>query len=351
MLKLHQAFFACASLFLFCSTVTAQNMTINIIPDAGLSANPAALAAFQRAADSWALRFSDPITVNINAGLANLGGSVIGSTNPSLVQGSYNLIRNAMVADGASDLNGAILNFLPTAAQFSAVVSAGKTLSGNIVLTTANAKALGFTIIGTPDATITFNSTFSFDFDRSNGVSPGLTDFETVAVHEIGHALGFTSVVDNLTPSSLSMMPLDLFRFQNNVANRDPSTNAEFTSFPRYYVQGGDAITDDLTNEYRMSTGTVTGDGRQASHWKDDDLTLLPYIGVMDPTLGPGVIELITDADLRAFDLIGYNFVAIPEPSTIALGATAVLLGAYGWCRHRRALQKQADMPLHGRRA
>ena len=40
----------------------------------------------------------------------------------------------------------------------------------------------------------------------------------------------------------------------------------------------------------------------------------------MDPTLGTGIIELISASDARAFDLIGYDRVAaVPEPGSIAL--------------------------------
>jgi len=43
---------------------------------------------------------------------------------------------------------------------------------------------------------MTFNSEFNFDYDSSDGITAGYYDFETVALHEIGHVLGFVSVVD-----------------------------------------------------------------------------------------------------------------------------------------------------------
>jgi len=347
MLKLYHVLLACAGSLAIYGSASAQ-LQIVLHPDAALSANPAALASFQRAADSWSIHFSDPITVNINASLANLGNpNIIGSTSSTLVVGSYTTIRNAMVADGAAAPNGAILNSLPTAAQFTAFIPAGSSLTGNIVLTQANANALGFNVNFGADASMTFNSVFNFDYDRSNGISPGATDFETVAAHEIGHALGFISVVDDadVGVTSLSMRPLDLFRFQNNVSGRDPSTAAEFTTFPRYFVPGSDAITDDIANEFRMSTGVNLGDGSQASHWKADELTGI-LIGVMDPTLASDTFETISSADLRAMDLIGYNLIAVPEPSTIALSVGAILAAAYGWRRHKSNIQKQAEQKI-----
>ena len=175
---------------------------------------------------------------------------------------------------------------------------------------------------------MTFNSNFSFDYDRSDGVDPNKMDFQTAATHEIGHVLGFLSDTDDYDSDPTitdNATTLDLFRF--NAANL-PATDLQFTNNPRELRPGQEASLDDLTNAYPMSTGANNGDGNQASHWQDDflfdptsgTLTIGPLIGIMDPTLNFGTIENISNADLRAMELIGYDTTgAVPEPGGFLL--------------------------------
>ena len=289
-----------------------SGLHIELVPDAGLAANPAALEAFGRAAAQWEAVISTPVTVTINAGLEDLGDSrIIGQTLSRTFSGDYDTFRDALAEVHAGDVP--IVTALPAVAQFVALVPGGFSISG-ISATKANLKALGSTdldaMYGVADATVTFNSRFSFDFDNRDGVTANSVDFETVAAHEIGHVLGFHSsvdVIDTTSPHPVRVSPLDLLRFADDTAS-DPTTPAEFTSFARDLVPGVEAVFDDTSVEYRMSTGAVNGDGRQASHWKDDALTGV-LIGAMDPTLRAGTVQTISAADTRALELIGWTLV------------------------------------------
>jgi hypothetical protein len=296
---------------------------IVIVPDATLAANLPALVAFQRGAQQWANRINDPILVTVNASLAPLPAGVIGSTGTVALQAGYNTIRNQLVADSVGNPNKTIINSLPTAAGFSAFVPSGGSLSGSITGSKANLKAMGFTGLdanfGVSDGNITFSTNFAFDFDNSNGVTAGQMDFETVAAHEIGHLLGFTSNVDAFDSGTITgqnIDVLDLYRFKNVVGSK-PTSAATFTTSFRALVPNDDEITSDSVSENRMSTGVALGDGRQASHWKADELTG-NFIGIMDPTLALGQVELTTNADFRAMELIGYE-VVVPEPGTVSV--------------------------------
>jgi hypothetical protein len=325
-------------------TVTHNLGSFDIVinPSVALAANAPALAAFNRAALLWESRIADPITVTIDADFTALGPGILGSTSTVLLQGGYNLIRNQMVADAADESDDGIVASLPTFAQFSAIVPAGFALDGNIATSKANLKAMGFTGLdgsfGVSDGDITFSTLFGFDFDNSNGITLGQYDFEGVAAHEIGHLLGFFSVVDDIdfilpgTTSEIKPTPLDLFRFRPGAGN-NPATAAEFTTFPRSLTPGQPEFFDQINAglggsvEVLFSTGVTNGDGRQASHWKDSF-----GLGIMDPTAAPGELLILRPNDLRAMDLIAYDIIQVPEASTLSL----LLMGSAGTIGWRR---------------
>lgn len=336
-----------AFMLLVWPAIGSAQITIVINPGAGLSGNANALAAFNRAATMWTDRLTTTsavgaITIQIDADLTNLGNpGVIGQTGSAAFTRSYGEVRDKIAATAAGQPGKAILTSLPNSVQIlnALTLPTGRTFDGTVTMTTANAKAIGYNPGAGADAMITFNSQFNFDYDRTNGVTG--TDFQTVAAHEIGHALGFVSAVDDIDVTTagdypnITLNPLDLVRFNSN--GPKPTTAAEFATTARELRPGREAVTSDTVNEYRMSTGVTNGDGRQASHWKDGDL-LGPRIGIMDPTLGAGEVWEISAADLRAFELIGYNLTPVPEPATV-LG-----LAAAGWAMVVRVRRRVAAL-------
>ena len=332
----HRVFIAWALIFmgLVPTNQLDAGLIININAGAGLASNSEALSAFQAAANEWSSRISTDIVVNIDADLVNLGNSsVIGSASSTLLETNYNSIRNAMAAHAVASPNLAILAALPTAAQFTASLPAGFSLNANMALTQANAKALGLGSLTATDATISFNSQFAFAYTSAQ-LNGSNVDFQTVAAHEIGHALGFVSAVDFVDTNALTSirpLPLDLFRFSSVQL---PTNVIGFTTNTRSLTPGSNDFISDTLNSFQMSTGASQGDGRQASHWKADELTLL-NLGIMDPTLANGVSTLVSENDLRAMSLIGYTIVSVPEPGSIVLLVVGLSLTSCRFARRR----------------
>lgn len=217
----------------------------------------------------------------------------------------------------------------------------------------ANAKALGLLAahhVGS-DGTLKFGAA-DFDFDYVGGIDSDAKDFTGTALHEIGHLLGFYSGVDgvaSLLPPELGgiggdqdeywlVNTLDLFRYSlESVALGeyipDLSLPTPGSSPMRYFsIDGG------LTPMVPFSTGkALLGDGKQASHWKDD--VFGPWWGLMDPTLGDGfpLTDMFLSSaagapfDIFALDVIGWDLV--PAPGTLAIAGLASL----GLGRRRRA--------------
>jgi hypothetical protein len=291
---------------------------------------PQAKAAFLKAAESWEAVIRTPITIIIDVdfgptrfGIPYPSPTILGSANAQLISASdiYTDVRSGLIAKASSAQESVLYNALPVGVIPTDMGSTTEVLAASSVY-----RALGIigpvanpaseTALGPPPS-IGFNSAFQFDFDPSNGVDPNKVDFDSVAVHEIGHVLGFGSNVGNKelrpdTPLSTSM--LDLFRFRPGV------TLGTFSTSQRIQSSGGTQVFFGGGLQLGLSTGRpdiTGGDGRQASHWKDDALTG-QHIGIMDPTLPNGVRETITDNDLFALNIIGYQ-IGAAEDETVPL--------------------------------
>src|SRR3954453_21084996 len=105
---------AMAAALLGLGTSSSLAMVIVVTPDAGLAANPAALAAMNRAAAAWSGAFTDNITINISAGLSNSFSdpNVLGHASPVKLQAAYDFFRGKILASAAAEPDDAIVAYV-----------------------------------------------------------------------------------------------------------------------------------------------------------------------------------------------------------------------------------------------
>lgn len=355
--------------------------TINLIDIGGVAGSPAE-QGFRVAAKYWESVLTNNVVLNFNVGFAPLAPNVLGGTNSTLatyvpISAYYDRLAltgtSALDAQAVAHLSplsntGSVQVVVPdyfTPAMQDGVAETGTrmapdntAISQTIALSSANLKALQGGNTNVVDARIQFSSTYAFDFDPTDGISAGKYDFIGVAVHEMGHALGFLSGADDFNYSVGGGFPTDdywwgygadMFRYSApGVLDWTFNTSSYFS------LDGGQTA---YQNGF-FSTGEVYGDGWQASHWKAP--VAAPFcsnlLGVMNPYICGGATGKVTGLDLALFDAIGWNLnvdvtsnpsytyttaqmydMAVPEPGSWALMAGAALMMAVSRRRQRRS--------------
>lgn len=377
-----------------------------------------ALFAFRKAANYWNQTLTNDATVRIDIGFEALGSNILGSTGSASHVTPVSDIYHGLATTGNSALDASavahlvplnnqgslamrVSNYVDPLAHTGIDTSTTRLSNGNnainqtLDVNTSVLKALHLNT-GQPasafDAQITFSSNFAFDFNPSNGISTGQYDFTAVAVHELGHALGFVSGTDGIDYFGHPNGPgaalfddqnlddyavgstLDLFRYGNGFnpdGTRQLQWSPDRSAF--FSIDGGATVFNIASGAQQaayFATGAFNGDGFQASHWAENRATInadgcfqsTQQIGIMDPTLAACALGAITQNDLAAFDAMGWNLnrdilaapgytattqdvfalpgvAAVPEPASYAMLLAG--LGCLGAAARRRRLNSR----------
>jgi hypothetical protein len=292
-----------------------------------LQSFPLALEAFKRAAARWEALIETDVVIIIDV---DFGPTVFGEqfddktvsvTDAQALKGNslYPAIRAGLILEGSAI---SVYTSLPARAartdrgEAQAMTASSATLRAlGLINRAANpdGEAINF---GPPPA-VGLNSKFDFDFNSDDGIDSGKLDFESLALHDIGHALGFVSSVGQQEiTSDIELEPSiwDLFRV------RPDALKGDFAAAERILSSGGEQSFYAGDRLLALSTGRpdgAGGDSRQAAHWKDDDLSG-QYIGVMDPTIKQGERQTITENDASALNAIGYK-IRSADPLLVSL--------------------------------
>jgi hypothetical protein len=340
---------------------SATGLTVILRATAQLDADPVAKQAFIDAAAKWEALIKDPITIiiDVDYGTTFFGTpfgdpNVLGATATQQLffNGNYTDVRTRLINHANNAQETSLVNSLPTTSIATDIGATSTVLVASPVLRALGAippdASTDTTTPGSPPK-IGFNSSFGFDFNPNDGITGNRTDFDAVAVHEIGHALGFNSQVGarELTPSDPIRTSLwDLFRFRPGTA-----TLGTFNTAERVLSSGGSQAQFNGASELGLSTArgdASGGDGNQAPHWKDDSITGV-YIGIMDPAISRNRREVMTDNDTHAIDYLGYTIVATLPPANDNFASAQVLTGCSGTVTGTNvASTKETGEPDHG---
>jgi hypothetical protein len=384
----------------------ANALRFDFIPAPNTSQS--AIDGFTAAGVRWSSLFNDPVKITIDINFIALDPGILAQASSNRQMYSYSDVSTALRNDLTSTDDRTAVANLPngTVTSFDTLINRTKNnpygagdarsyldISGAntsmLNISSANAKALGLpsgmstigsrniatiqgsipttTINTSPtnstvgaDASIAFSTMFNFDFDPSNGIDSDKYDFIGVAMHEIGHALGFTSGVDILDinsplPGSSPPAPgpfnddqftfvntLDLFRY-SAASKAEGAIDWTADARAKYF-----SLDRGATSIAAFATGGVFGDGQQASHWKDSsNYTITPELGIMNPTFSAGQLGIITENDLRAFDVIGWDrasatATAVPEPADFIGTAIGAIFGVKLIQKRRQQRAKSA---------
>lgn len=353
------AILAATSVISFNSAANAA-VTFNLLTADGQPLAAEAQQGFELAASYWSSVLTNDVTVNLQIGYTDLGNpNVLGQTGSSRADVTLNDVVGGMMSTGNSALDATALSNLTPMISGGAISAITNTaldpITGNGINTdfvewdndpagpasnnstiygnTSVLKALGLStdIYGDDfsnvlDGQITFNSVFNWDFNPTDGIGVGQYDFIGVAIHEIGHALGFVSGVDlydlygapngpyavdglgiNFDEIGGLASTLDLFRYSEDVMDvapgGDPVLDWSVGSDAYFSIDGG---ATELFGDSAFSTGRYNGDGQQASHWKASG-SCGGFLGILNPYLCSGTVAEISALDLASYDAMGWN--------------------------------------------
>jgi hypothetical protein len=293
-LSLRRSGFAClVAGFAVMGAIPAQaSITFSVNYGASISSDPN-FATIQQSINSALAVYTSQIITNVNVALNFEGmGSGLGQSNTFIGTLSYAQVRAALVTNATSVDDSVALANLPGGPNNPVNGST------NLIVTTANLRALGFNAPpppGSPDGTISLNTSI-MNLDR-NSIDPNKYDLISVVSHEVDEVLGFGSGLND----NIGVRMQDLFRYdQNGVRSFNGSSGVQ--SF--FSIDGTTQLA-----QFNQNGGGDYGDWASSATARVQDA--FATVGTT-PNLG---------IELRELDVIGYNLApsAVPEPATCAM--------------------------------
>ena len=287
----------------FGQMVITPSFTTNFTSLFGVNA-AAAQASWIAAANVFTSHFSDNIHVNITVDAVS-GTGVFGQSSFGILSTSYASLHSLLMADSKT-ANDAIA--LGPGGSVSAADPTGG--AGTWWVSRAEAKAIG--LIGddlSNDGKTTFGAGNPFTF--SGPILAGTYDFQGVAAHEISEVLGRLGISGGTVGTfANSYSAVDLFS---------------------YTGAGTRGLGNGAGNNFSINNGTTllklynnaASNGLDSRDWAPGSNDSFNQFS------GSGVVNAVSAVDLQEMDVIGYDLIPVPEPTSgalLALGLAVVLL-------------------------
>ena len=286
------------------------------------------MLGFEVAANVWSNFLVDDVEVNLFVEVVDwdeLPPFVVGGSLPGLQSYDYSQFQTALQNDRTSNNDWAAyanLNHADSSNnRYSAYFENNYQENDRLSLSNANAKALGLrpshdnaidSYIVMSDLSGLLLPHWDYNTRRDSSIPFYSLDYTSVAIHEIGHALGFISGIDSALVADVQASvqqnldrlnrtsALDMFRY--SVYTEDEENLDLAVGIDSYFsLDGGE------TPLAHFSTGTqdlgLGFDGFQGSHWKQQSNEL----GIMDPLIFLGERRDVKALDLQAFDSFGWD--------------------------------------------
>jgi hypothetical protein len=219
------------------AAMPAHALTINVTYDSTITSRTNAGAittAFETVVEHFEAAIANPFTVNLHVAWGKVNTTAIAAGNVGETRTN---------AQGSFRTFSALRTLLTDAGVTTSLPTTDPTGTNRFLVPSAVAKALGVTGVTYPtyDAYIGFSSTYSFaQFDTS--IAPALTyDFDSVAQHEIVHALGRTTGLISASP--IYGMAADLYRYSATGVSSFSYSGAAYAS-----IDGGATRLGTLNN-------------------------------------------------------------------------------------------------------
>ncbi len=284
-------------------TTAGSALQFNLIWDSSVSSAPAGFMADVIAmAQTFETAFGNAATINIAVGYGEIGGSALsrgalGESEDIEQSVSYAALLGALATHNNNATVAAVLASLPSTSP----------VSGTIVVTTAQAKALGL-IAGSGtavDGNIGFATASTFTY--SGGVANGTYDFNGVVAHEISEVMGrllFTGGYSSSYRNAYSL--LDLVHYSA------PGVRDFSGSTPGYFSPNGG-----VTDGGDFNTDPSGDSGDWASSMGNN---------AFDAFSSSGVLNSFTSGDIVEMNAIGWTITPFVIES--ANGTSLVRVGS-----------------------